>query len=172
MVGAHHEAEASDKPTSPTLLGRLAEAQALRRPLHSTRWATDLAASYWTTQAMFQGDIQGNPGLEAKAGGDSRKLFTPDDTCGPNPEAARADEAQLAEAAVEENIKKKKPKKSRYELERYASKIVKMGGDGKEEFFQHLGRRMREAGTHASHAVPRLLARLPLGLSINQTGDI
>lgn len=56
------------------------------------------------------------------------------------------DQAQLAEATVEENAKKKKPKKSRYELERYASKIVKMGGDGEEEFFQHLGRRTREAG--------------------------
>ena len=95
---------------------------------------------------MFQGDIQGNPGLEGKLGGDSRKFWVPDDTCGPSPEPAKADEAQLAEAAVEESIKKKKPKKSRYELERYASKIVKMGGDGKEEFFQHLGRRIREAG--------------------------
>lgn len=95
---------------------------------------------------MFQGDIQGNPGLEAKAGGDSRKFWVPDDTCGPSPEPAKTDEAQLAEAAVEENAKKKRPKKSRYELERYASKIVKMGGDGKEEFFEHLGRRMREAG--------------------------
>lgn len=93
---------------------------------------------------MFQGDIQGNPGLEAKAGGSSGKFWVPDDTCGPNP--AKKDEEQLAEAAVEENARKKKPKKSRYELERYASKIVKMGGDGKEEFFQHLGRRMREAG--------------------------
>lgn len=119
---------------------------------------------------MFQGDIQGNPGLEAKLGGDSRKFWVAasiagllpvtwlpphlfccsaqatDDTCGPSPETAERDQAQLAEATVEENAKKKKPKKSRYELERYASKIVKMGGDGKEEFFQHLGRRMREAG--------------------------
>ena len=70
----------------------------------------------------------------------------PDDTCGPSPDPANTDQAQLAEAAVEEYAKKKKPKKSRYELERYASKIVKMGGDGKEEFFQHLGRRMIEAG--------------------------
>lgn len=69
-----------------------------------------------------------------------------DDTCGPSVESAERDQAQLAEAAVQENDKKKKPKKSRYELERYASKIVKMGDDGKEEFFQHLGRRMREAG--------------------------
>lgn len=96
--------------------------------------------------AMFQGDIQGNPGLEAKAAGNSPKFWVPDDTCGPNPEPAKRDEQQLAEAAVEESSKRKKPKKSRYELERYASKIVKMGGDGKEEFFQHLGRRMREAG--------------------------
>ena len=124
---------------------------------------------------MFQGDIQGNPGLEAKVGGDSRKFWVTvsnveiwpvagspevthllicfcwsaqaaDETCGPSPERAERDQAQLAQATVEENAKKKKPKKSRYELERYASKIVKMGGDGKEEFFEHLDRRMREAG--------------------------
>ena len=109
---------------------------------------------------MFQGDIQGNPGLEAKAGGDSRKFWVPDDTCGPSPELAKADEAQLAEAAVEENARKKKPKKSRYELERYASKIVKMGGDGKEEFFQHLGRRIREAG---GNIIAASCCILPLG---------
>lgn len=56
---------------------------------------------------MFQGDIQGNPGLEAKAGGNSRKFWVPDDTCGPNSEPAKRDEEQLAEAAVEENVKRR-----------------------------------------------------------------
>ena len=94
---------------------------------------------------MFQGDIHGNAGFEEKHGGKAREWWAPDDTCGPNPESAKVDEAQLAEAVIEES-KKKKPKKSRYELERYASKIVKMGNDGKEPFYEHLGRRIREAG--------------------------
>lgn len=94
---------------------------------------------------MFQGDIQGNAGVEEKQGATAREWFAPDDTCGPNPESAKVDEAQLAEAVIEES-KPKKPKRSRYELERYASKIVKMGNDGKEPFYEHLGRRIREAG--------------------------
>ncbi len=94
---------------------------------------------------MFQGDIHGNAGFEEKHGGKAREWWAPDDTCGPNPESAKVDEAQLSEAVIEES-KKKKPKKSRYELERYASKIVKMGNDGKEPFYEHLGRRIREAG--------------------------
>lgn len=94
---------------------------------------------------MFQGDIHGNAGFEEKHGGKAREWWAPDETCGPNPESAKVDEAQLAEAVIEE-FKKKKPKKTRYELERYASKIVKMGNDGKEPFYEHLGRRIRESG--------------------------
>ena len=95
---------------------------------------------------MFQGDIHGNAAFEHQHGGKSPEWWAPDDTCGPDPEPAKADEAELAEAVIEES-KKKKPKKSRYELERYASKIAKMGNDGKESFFEHLGRRIREAGS-------------------------
>ena len=96
---------------------------------------------------MYQGDIQGNvPGYQAKLGGKAKEWWAPDDTCGPSPESAKADEAQLTQAALEESPVKKKPKKSRYELERYASKIVKMGDDGQEPFYEHLGRRIREAG--------------------------
>ena len=95
---------------------------------------------------MFQGDIHGNSKFVQEHGGQSPKWWGPDDTCGPSPEPAKADEAQLAEAVIEEVARKKKPKKSRYELERYASKIVKMGEDGKEGFYDHLGRRIREAG--------------------------
>ncbi|DBB03271.1 TPA: hypothetical protein ACH3X3_010666 [Trebouxia sp. C0006] len=94
---------------------------------------------------MFQGDIHGNAGFEEKHGGKAREWWAPDETCGPNPESAKVDEAQLAEAVIEE-FKKKNPKKTRYELERYASKIVKMGNDGKEPFYEHLGRRIRESG--------------------------
>jgi hypothetical protein len=104
-----------------------------------------LPARIFSLARMFQGDIHGNAAFEEKHGGKAREWWSPDDTCGPNPEPAKVDEAQLAEAVIEES-KKKRPKKSRYELERYASKIVKMGNDGKEPFYEHLGRRIREAG--------------------------
>ena len=38
------------------------------------RYVQSLGATN-TFLKMFQGDIQGNPGLEAKAGGDSRKFW-------------------------------------------------------------------------------------------------
>ena len=112
---------------------------------------------------MFQGDIQGNLQIPTQKHGEGEtpQFWAPDDTCGPTSEPAKADEAELAEAAMEESTTKKKPKKSRYELERFASKIVKMGADGKEPFFEHLGRRMREAGVlRAGHQAVQLLVVL------------
>ena len=98
---------------------------------------------------MLQPDLHGNKTFVEQHGGESPNWFAKDDTCGPSLEAAKDDEAQLQEAVLEEvTAPKKKPKKSRYELERYASKIAKMGADGKEEFYTHLGRRIRDAGKH------------------------
>lgn len=98
---------------------------------------------------MLQPDLHGNKTFVEQHGGESPSWFAKDDTCGPSLEAAKDDEAQLQEAVLEEaTAPKKKPKKSRYELERYASKLAKMGADGKEEFYTHLGRRIRDAGNH------------------------
>lgn len=97
---------------------------------------------------MLQPDPHGNKTFVEQHGGEIPGWFAKDDTCGPSLEAAKDDEAQLQEAVLEEGVAvpKKKPKKSRYELERFASKISKMGADGKEDFYTHLGRRIRDAG--------------------------
>lgn len=99
---------------------------------------------------MLQPDPHGNKTFIEQHGGEIPGWFAKDDTCGPSIEAAKSDEAQLQEAVLEEGTavpkKKTKPKKSRYELERFASKISKMGVDGKEDFYTHLGRRIRDAG--------------------------
>ena len=99
---------------------------------------------------MLQPDLHGNKTFleHGVANGEIPSYFAKDDTCGPSVEAAKDDEAQLQEAVLEEaaSASKKKTKKSRYQLERYASKIAKMGHNGKEEFYIHLGRRLREAG--------------------------
>ena len=97
---------------------------------------------------MLQPDVHGNKTFVEQHGGEAPAWYAKDDTCGPSTEAAKDDEAQLQQAVLEEAASppKKKSKKSRYELERYASRIAKMGADGKEEFYTHLGRRVREAG--------------------------
>ena len=97
---------------------------------------------------MLQPDPHGNKTFVEQHGGEIPSWFAKDDTCGPSLETAKDDEAQLQEAVLEETtaLPKKKAKESRYELERYASKIAKMGADGKEEFYTHLGRRIRDAG--------------------------
>lgn len=104
---------------------------------------------------MLQPDVHGNKTFLEQHGvvsGEVPSYFAKDDTCGPSVEAAKDDEAQLQQAVLEEaaSAPKKKTKKSRYELERYASKIAKMGQNGKEEFYTHLGRRVREAGERST----------------------